>query len=316
MLQLSFGRVYSYYPAKYVLAALVAVFEIGSIVCATAPTSNALIVGRAVAGIGGAGISSGTFFLISILVPLQSRPKYAGALGSVFGLASFIGPICGGYLTAITWRWCFWINVPVGVVSLILLLFLTPRKSPPSKLADTWRGKADQLDPLGFFLIAPAAICLLFALQWGGVKYAWTNGRLIAMFVIFGILTMAFVLFQAWRRDKATVPPRIFLQRSILVGSIASIAIGSVLIIYAFYLPIWFQVIQGKSPQSSGLSLLPLLLSNVLAVVGGGIATSVFGYYTPFMIVGSAILIVGSALITTWQTNIEAGVWIGYQVRT
>ncbi|KAL8945451.1 MAG: hypothetical protein Q9183_008086, partial [Haloplaca sp. 2 TL-2023] len=89
---------------------------------------------------------------------------------------------------------------------------------------------------------------------------------------------------------------------------------GSALVLYAFYLPIWFQVIQGKSPESSGLSLLPLLLSNVLAVVGAGIATSVVGYYTPFMIVGSAIFVVGAALITTWQADVESGMWIGYQV--
>ena len=108
--------------------------------------------------------------------------------------------------------------------------------------------------------------------------------------------------------------PKIFFQRSIFVGSIATVGIGSALVIYAFYLPIWFQVIRGKSPESSGLSLLPLLLSNVLAVVGGGIATSLFGYYTPFMLVGSAILVVGSALITTWSANIGRVTWIGFQV--
>ena len=90
--------------------------------------------------------------------------------------------------------------------------------------------------------------------------------------------------------------------------------IGSVLVVYAFYLPIWFQVIQGKSPQSSGLSLLPLLLSNVFAVISGGIATSIIGYYNPFMIGGSVILVIGSALITTWQANVGSGVWIGFQV--
>lgn len=296
------------------LVALVAIFEIGSIVCAAAPTSNALIVGRAITGIGGAGISSGAFLLITILVPLQSRPKYIGSLGSVFGIASIIGPIIGGYLTPVTWRWCFWINVPVGAISLLLLLSLTPKSPPPVKRADTWRGKIDQLDPLGFILIAPSVICLLFAIEWGGIEYPWKNGRIIALFVVFGVFGLAFVASQAWRKDKATIPPRVFLQRSILVGSIANVGIGSVLVIYAFYLPIWFQVIQGKSPQSSGLSLLPLLLSNVLAVIGGGVATSIFGYYTPFMIVGSAILIVGSALITTWQANVGTGSWIGYQV--
>ncbi|KAL9616875.1 MAG: hypothetical protein Q9160_008297 [Pyrenula sp. 1 TL-2023] len=314
ILQLSFGLVYKYYPAKWVLFTLVAIFEIGSIVCATAPTSNALIVGRAITGIGGAGISSGAFVLISLLVPLQSRPKYAGALGSVFGIASIIGPTIGGYLTAVTWRWCFWINVPVGAVSLALLLFLTPNEAPPVKPADTWRGKFNQLDPLGFILIVPSIVSLLFAMEWGGTKFPWNNGRIIALFVVGGVVGLAFIASQILRKDQATVPPKIFSQRSILMGTIANIGIGSVLVLYSFYLPIWFQVVQGKSAQSSGLSLIPLLLSVVFAVIGGGIATSVLGYYTPFMIVGSAFLIVGSALITTWEVNVGKGMWIGYQV--
>lgn len=314
ILQLSFGRVYRYYSTKWVLFTLVAIFEIGSIICASAPNSNALIVGRVITGIGGTGIASGAFVLISLLVPLQSRPKYTGGLGAVFGISSIIGPVLGGYLTSITWRWCFWINVPIGGVSLTLLLLLTPNTTPPVRRADNWRNMISELDPLGFILIGPAVICLLFAVQWGGIKYPWSDGRVIALFVVFGVFFLAFAASQVWRKDNATIPPQILLQRSILSAVVASIGIGTVLVLYAFFLPIWFQVIQGKSPQSSGLSLLPLLLSNVLTVIGGGIATSLLGYYTPLMIIGSVILIIGSALITTWQVTTGTGTWIGYQV--
>ena len=316
MLQLSFGQIYKHYSTKWTLIALVAIFELGSIVCASAPSSDALIVGRVIQGVGGAGIGPGAFLLISNLVPLQSRPKYIGALGSVFGLASILGPILGGFLTAITWRWCFWINVPIGGLALVLLVILTPKSPAPVKASDTWLGRVNQLDPLGFMLIGPSTICLLFAVQWGGVKYAWNDGRIIALFVVFGVLCLAFITTQVWLKDKATVPPKVVCQRSILASCIASLAIGSVLVIYGFYLPIWFQVIQGKSPSNSGLSLVPYLLSVVFAVIGAGIATSMLGYYTPFMIVGSAIFIIGSALITTWKPNIGPGIWIGYQVWT
>ncbi|KAK5080664.1 hypothetical protein LTR05_008368 [Lithohypha guttulata] len=312
--QLSFGLVYKYYSTKWVLLSLVAIFEIGSIICAAAPNSSALIVGRVVQGIGGAGISAGAFLLVSLLVPLQARPKYLGGLGAVFGVASIIGPVLGGYLTAVSWRWTFWINVPVGALSLALLFFLTTSRPPPTKPADTALGKLKQLDPLGFALIAPAITCLLFAIRWGGSEYSWSNYRVIVLFVVFGVCGVAFVAWQVRQKDKATVPPSIILQRSVLVGCIASIGIGSVLVIYAFYLPIWFQIIQGKSPESSGLSLIPLLLSNVLAVIGGGIATSALGYYTPFLIGGSALLVVGAGLITTWEANVGAGMWIGYQI--
>ena len=196
VLQLSFGRLYKYYSAKWTLITLVAIFEIGSIVCATAPSSDALIVGRAIAGIGGAGITSGAFLLISLLVPLKSRPKYTGALGSVFGIASIVSPIVGGYLTSVTWRWCFWLNVPIGLLSLVLLVLLTPKSSPPDKRADTWRGKIGQLDPLGFVLIGSSSICLLFAIQWGGVRYTWNDGRIVALFLVFGVVGLAFIATQ------------------------------------------------------------------------------------------------------------------------
>jgi hypothetical protein len=210
-------------------------------------------------------------------------------------------------------RWCFYINLPIGGLSLVILFFLTPNRSPPAKVADTWSGKLKQLDPVGFFLIAPSIICLLFALEFGP-KYGWNDGRVIATFVIFGVFGLAFIAWQAYQGDDATIPPEVIKQRSILAGCIASVGIGTVLIVLNFYLPIWFQVIKGKTPQDSGLALIALLLSNVLAVIAGGIATSQFGYYTPFMIVGSSILIVGTALISTWKVRSSSGIWIGYEV--
>lgn len=217
-------------------------------------------------------------------------------------------------MTAVTWRWCFWINAPIGGLSLVLLAFLTPKSPAALKPADSLMGKINQLDPAGFILIASSTVCLLFALQWGGVRFPWTDGRIITLFALFGVLGLAFIGAQAWRQDTATVPPKIFFQRTIFAGCIASIGIGSLIVIYAYYLPIWFQAIQGKSPQSSGLSLIALLLSNVVFVIGSGFATSRVGYYTPIMIIGAAVTIVGSALISTWGVDAGPGQWIGFQV--
>jgi MFS family permease len=287
---------------------------LGSIVCATAPTSKALIVGRVITGIGGAGVTPGSFLLITFLVPVQDRPKYTGALGSVFGITSILGPILGGYLTAITWRWCFWINLPVGGVSIVLLALLTPNCTPPEKRAATLKGKLLQLDPLGFFLISTSLICLLLAIQFGGKEYDWNSGLVIALYVIFGISGFGFVAAQIWRGEKGTVPPRIALQRSILSGTIASIGIGSVLILLSFFLPIWFQVVKGKSPQDSGLALIPLLFSVVVAVIASGVFASAVGYYVPSLLVGAALAIAGAGLISTWSIDVSAEKWIGFQV--
>ena len=171
-----------------------------------------------------------------------------------------------------------------------------------------------QLDPLGFVLIAPAIVCLQFALEFGGVQYPWNSGRIIALLVLFGFFGSAFVASQLWLGDAATVPTRIVRQRTMIAATVASVSTGSLLVIYPFYLPIWFQAIQGKAPQSSGLSLIPLLLSQVLLVIIGGILTSKVGYYTPLIILGGAVSIVGAALISTWEVDIGHSKWIGYQV--
>ncbi|OQD81935.1 hypothetical protein PENANT_c024G01541 [Penicillium antarcticum] len=314
MLQLSFGLVYTFYSAKWILITLVLIFEIGSIVCATAPNSKALIVGRVITGIGGAGISSGALILINLLVPLSSRPKYSGGIGAMFGLASVIGPLAGGYLTAVSWRWCFWINVPIGGVAVIVLILLCPNQTPPAVPAPTLFGKMKQLDPIGFALVAPAIVCLLFALQWGGQRYPWSDGRIISLFIVAGTLCFAFIVSQTWQGNQRTIPSRIISQRTMIAASVASVGIGSILVVYSFYLPIWFQAIKGKSPQSAGLSLLPLLLPQVIFVIVSGAVTSIFGYYTPLLIAGGAISIVGSVLITTWDVHTGSGKWIGYQI--
>ena len=197
---------------------------------------------------------------------------------------------------------------------MIALLFAAPNNPPPSKPANTALGKIDQLDPVGFALVGPAAICLILATQWGGVQYPWNDGRIIALFVLCGIFGAAFVMAQIWRKEKATVPSKVFLQRSILAGVFLSIGNGSLIVVNSFYLPIWFQAIKGQSPQGSGISLLALLLSTVVFVMISGIGATVLGYYTPFAIIGGAILIVGSALLTTWEVDTSSGIWIGYQV--
>ncbi|KIL93774.1 hypothetical protein FAVG1_02335 [Fusarium avenaceum] len=312
--QLSFGLVFKYYSTKWVIFALAFIFEIGSIVCASAPTSNALIVGRAITGIGGAGIGSGAFIYVTLLFPLEERPKYLGALGAAFGLSSILGPILGGYLTSVTWRWCFWINVPIGGLALFLLCILAPNRPPPSKPADTWRQRFFDLDPLGFVLVAGSISSLLFALEFGKEDQEWSSGRVVALFVVFAVLLLIFAGYQVWRGEKATIPPRLLKQRTVLVACLFGFAVSSVLVVYPFYLPVWFQVVKGKSSQDSGIALLPLLLSSVLMVMLGGVLVSKIGYYTPFAIGGAAILVVGSALFTTWTADVGTGKWVGYQM--
>lgn len=312
--QLSFGKFYTFYSVKYVFITAIAFFEIGSAICGAAPNSTAFILGRAIAGVGSAGIMSGAITVIVYAVPLHKRPMYQGLFGAVFGIASVVGPLLGGAFTSnVTWRWCFYINLPFGGIAMVFIYFLLkiPDRATTHLLN---REKLAQLDSLGLFFFLPGIVCLLLALQWGGSKYAWSNGRIIALLVLAGVLIIGFVLVQIFKPDTATVPPRIFKQRSIMAGAWATFTLGASMMIIVYYLPIWFQAIEHVSAVQSGIRLLPMVLPMVLASITTGVLTARIGYYTPFMLFGTCLLAIGAGLLTTLQVNTSEGKWFGYQV--
>lgn len=248
------------------------------------------------------------------LVPLRKRPAYQGLLGAIFGLASILGPLIGGILTTkVSWRWCFWINVPIGCTALVVLLIVLPASKPPEEVQRTLRQKVWAFDPIGNLVLAPGLICLLLALQWGGAKYRWSDPKLIALLTIGCVLLVLFIAVQFFQ-ENGTIPPRIMRQRSIVAGVIVNLGLGATLIIPTFYLPIWFQAIKGTTAVAAGIRLLPLFLGTVTAVIGTGIAISKLGYYTPWLIVGCMIRVVAGGLLTTLKVESRTGEWIGYQV--
>lgn len=176
------------------------------------------------------------------------------------------------------------------------------------------REKLAQLDSIGILFLLPGVICLLLALQWGGSKYAWGSGRIIALLVLAGVLFLAFVVVQVLRPDTATVPPRIFKQRSILAGAWATFSLGGSMMVIVYYLPIWFQAIENVSAVQSGIRLLPMVLPMVLASIMTGVLTGRVGYYTPFMIFGTCLIAIGAGLLTTLQVDTSEGKWFGYQI--
>jgi len=169
--QLLFGKIYTVFPVRIVILASTLLFEIGSAICGAAPTSVAFIIGRAVCGVGSAGLFAGTIVCIVYIVPLHQRPKFQGMFGAIFGIASIVGPLIGGAFTShVTWRWCFYINLPIGGVAMVIIaLFLRVPDRETTKLP--LGQKMIQLDLLGTSLITPGVVCLLLALQWGGPTY-------------------------------------------------------------------------------------------------------------------------------------------------
>lgn len=249
-----------------------------------------------------------------VSIPLHKRPVYQGIFGAIFGVASVAGPLLGGVFTTsrLTWRWCFWINLPVGGVVVFILFFIL--HTPPSKNKDTIKQQITKLDPLGTFFFLPGVVCLLLALQWGGTTYAWGNARIIVLFILAAILLSVFVFIQFRSGDNATIPIRIITQRSIASGVYFSAISPGAMFIMIYFLPLWFQAIKGVSAVRSGIDTLPLVMSLVVASIIAGALTSKTGYYVPQLLGCSVILSVGAGLMTTLHVNTNSPHWIGYQV--
>ncbi|RDL39485.1 uncharacterized protein BP5553_03825 [Venustampulla echinocandica] len=310
--QLIYGRIYTFYSAKWVLLSSILIFEVGSAVCGAAPSSVAFIIGRAVAGLGSAGIFSGCVITMVISIPLHRRPMFQGIFGAVFGVASVCGPLIGGaFTTRVTWRWCFWINLPIGAVVATIILFILT--TPPSKNTDTVKEQIMKLDPYGSAVFLPGIVCLLLALQWGGTNYSWSNARIIVLFILAGILFSIFVAIQFKSGDRATVPIRIIKQRSIASGAFFSMVSPGSMMVIIYFLPLWFQAVKGVTAEKSGIDTLPLVLSLVVASILSGAITQKSGYYVGQLIASSIISSIGAGLLTTLQPDSSSSKWIGYQ---
>lgn len=315
--QLFFGKLYTYMSIKWVYLSAIFIFEVGSAICGAAPNSITLIIGRAIAGIGSAGIFSGALIIIAYSVPLHKRPMFSGFIGAMYGIASVAGPLMGGVFTdKVTWRWCFYINLPLGAitVAVIIFYFQNPDRAAVADLG--WAARIKEFDLEGTAVFIPSIICLLLALQWGGTQYAWGSWRIILLFVLFGLLISTFIAIQVWKKDKATVPMRIISKRSIWAAAWFAFALGAAFMLLVFYLPIWFQAVKGASAVKSGIMNLPLILGLVIVSIIGGIAVTVLGYYAPLMIASSVIMAIGAGLLTTLEPDSGHAKWIGYQAFT
>ncbi|KAE8383206.1 major facilitator superfamily domain-containing protein [Aspergillus bertholletiae] len=311
--QLLYGRIYRAYDMKRVFLLSIVVFEIGSAVCGAAPSSGAFIAGRAIAGLASAGVFSGCMLIIIPMIPLHKRPMFHGMFGAVFGVASIMGPLVGGAFTSsVTWRWCFYLNLPIGAATIIFLFWVwNPPKldHEPASIGT----HLQRLDPLGMLFFVPAMVSLLLALQWGGSAYSWSNGRIIALFVLFGVLILFFVAVQILNPETATIPARVITQRSMFCAALYTFCVSSSMIMMVYFLPIWFQTVKLVSPIKSGIYTLPLLLSMVLATFIAGFMTQKIGYYVPAMYICPCILSMGLGLLSTFNLTTDVSHWIGYQ---
>ncbi|CAI7643313.1 unnamed protein product [Penicillium pancosmium] len=310
---LIFGKLYTFYSTKWVYLTAVGIFEIGSLVCGATPNSLGLIIGRAVAGLGSAGIYVGSMTIISQIVPLQRRPLCTSLVGGLYGIAGVAGPLLGGAFTDYaSWRWCFYINPLFGVITMLFIMVFFNSKGG-IQYSSSLKDQIPHFDLIGLFFFFPGIISLLLALQWGNQKYKWENWRIITLFVVSGVLLSIFVVVQWWQKEKATVSLRMIRNRDVWGASLFNFCITSSFLVFSYYLPIWFQSIKAVSATKSGLMNLPMLLGVILFSIIAGYAVSKIGYYTPFMYAAPILSSIGAGLLSKFNANSPQSEWIGYQ---
>lgn len=314
-MQLAYGRLYTLFPTKHVYNTAIILFAIGSLICTTAPKSVALIVGRAIAGCGAAGIFSGSVLILAASCPLEKRASYTGLLFMSLGISAIAGPFIGGALAdRASWRWCFGINLPIcAIIVLSTCLFVhTPTDEKIRKM--TWRDKLQEFDLPGTILLTASVVCIILALQLGGLQYPWSSGRIVALFVVAGTIFLAFFSMQIWLPKHRSFSSKIIGNRNIVIAATYSGFISGGMFVIITYLPVWFQAVKSATALRSGVMTAPLIIAFIIMPILSGAFTQGLGYYNPAMILGATLSAIGSGLLGTLTITSPSSKWIGYQV--
>ena len=283
------GKLGDLFGRKVVFAASVLFFLAGSVLCGLAGTMTMLVASRALQGIGGGAIMVTATALIGEVIPLRDRGRYQGALGAVFGVTTVVGPLLGGFFTDhLSWRWAFWINVPVAVVVFLVAIVAIPA------LGRTTR---PVIDYAGIVFVGLGASGLTLATSWGGAEYAWSSPVIIGLFIASAAALAAFV----WVESRATepiLPIRLFRSPVFTVCCVLSFIVGFAMLGALTFLPTFMQFVDGVSATVSGLRTLPMVAGLLLTSMGSGVIVSRTGRYKIFPVVGTAVMVVGFVLLS------------------
>ncbi|MCP9959166.1 MDR family MFS transporter [Streptomyces sudanensis] len=296
------GKLGDQYGRKKLFQAAIVIFLLGSVLCGVARDMPQLIAYRAVQGLGGGGLMVLSMAIVGDLVPPRDRGRYQGVFGAVFGVTSVLGPLLGGVFTEhLTWRWVFYVNVPVGIVALFVVA---------AALHVPVRRARRTIDYLGTLLIASVAACLVLVASLGGTTWPWASAPVLGLTALAAVLLAVFVRVER-RAAEPVLPPRLFGIRTFTLVCAISFVIGFAMFGAMTYLPTFLQVVQHVSPTMSGVHMLPMVLGILLTSTASGQIVSRTGRWKVFPVAGTALTTAGLLLLhrlevasPTWETSL------------
>ncbi len=289
-----YGKLGDQLGRKGVFQFAILVFVVGSALAGRATTMDQLVAYRAVQGVGAGGLMTGVQAIMADIVPARQRGRFMGLIGAAFGLASVAGPLLGGYFTDhLSWRWCFYVNVPFGLVTMVVVALVLKLPKPTGRR---------RFDVLGTLLLTAASTCLVLLTSWGGTEYAWDSRVVLGLGAGALAATAAFLAVERFAVEPL-IPLRLFRDSVFNVTGLVGLVIGVALFGAAGYLPTYLQMVDGASATESGLLMLPMMGGIVGTSIVSGQMISRTGRYRSHPVVGTALSAAGMWLLSRLETG-------------